>query len=77
MMVLDAFGLVVKQVPDALLVLAPRHPENKGMMAKLEAVLKELGWRHLFRSRVAGALLESDTQILIPDTMGELKDFPP
>ena len=75
MMVLDAFGLVVKQVPDALLVLAPRHPENKAMMAKLEAVLTERGWRHLFRSRVAGAPLASDTQILILDTMGEAQGF--
>jgi 3-deoxy-D-manno-octulosonic-acid transferase len=74
-LVLDAFGIVSEKIPNALLVLAPRHPENMKMIAKLEASLRKRALRHLFRSRIANIPLASDIQVLILDTIGELRDF--
>lgn len=74
-MVLDAFGEVLPQVPNALLVLAPRHPENREMMAGLADALRERSLRSVCRSAIADAALGPGVQVLILDTMGELKDF--
>ena len=73
--ILDAYRKVLTAVPRAFLVLAPRHPEVKERMEKLESFLKQETFRHVFRSRLDGARLEPDTQVLVLDTMGELKDF--
>jgi 3-deoxy-D-manno-octulosonic-acid transferase len=65
--VLDAFLRVRAEVPEAVLVLAPRHLE------RLRAVEHMLGERRLsftHRSRVARELL--DFPVILVDTMGEL-----
>lgn len=74
-MVLDAFGQVLRSVPDALLVLAPRHPENREMMTGLAEALRERSLRNVCRSGIPDAALGADEQALVLDTMGELKDF--
>jgi 3-deoxy-D-manno-octulosonic-acid transferase len=74
-MVLDAFRMVTEKIPNALLVLAPRHPENMEMITKLEALLRKRAWRHIFRRRIENISLTSDTEVLILDTIGELRDF--
>jgi len=70
--VLQAFCAIRALMPQALLVLAPRHPENLPRMTALLALLDEfgLGWRrrseHAPEAAAAGP-------VLILDTMGELR----
>ena len=73
--ILDIFRMVLVARPQALLVLAPRHPEVRERMEKLELFLRERNLDHVFRSRLVGAQLPNGTQVLVLDTLGELKDF--
>jgi 3-deoxy-D-manno-octulosonic-acid transferase len=70
--VLDAFQLVLKQFPEALLVLTPRHPENNERMAQLSEMLDKRKLGFSFRSKYEEGEL-SGTSVLVLDTMGELK----
>jgi 3-deoxy-D-manno-octulosonic-acid transferase len=72
---LDAIHGVLKRDPRALLVLAPRHPEISESMARLESFLEQRGLSYLFRSRVPDAELDPGVQVLVLDTIGELKYF--
>lgn len=74
LMILDAFDLLRREVPDALLVLAPRHPEQTDRMRKLEDAIATRGYAHAFRSR-SDAPVGPGLQLLVLDTMGELRDF--
>lgn len=73
--ILDAFRATLAAVPDTLLVLAPRHPEVLERMQKLEAFLRERSLSYAFKSRLGDAGLAPGTQVLVLDTLGELKDF--
>jgi 3-deoxy-D-manno-octulosonic-acid transferase len=73
--ILDVFRMVLVARPQVLLVLAPRHPEVRERMEKLESFLQERDFDYVFRSRLKGAQLNPDTQVLVLDTLGELKDF--
>lgn len=70
--VLDAFRKVLDQSPTALLVLAPRHPENLPMMAALERLLQARELDYRWRSQHE-ALHAIGSRVLILDTMGELR----
>jgi len=74
-MVLDAFMAVRNQHPDALLVLAPRHPEVTEHMAVLRNYLAERSLPGVFKSAVPDTPLAAATACLVLDTMGELRDF--
>lgn len=74
-LILGAFQRVLEQIPDALLVLAPRHPEKKDRMASLEALIQERGLCGVLRTRIGDVPLRTDVQCLVLDTMGELRDF--
>lgn len=65
--ILEAFRLVLAKVPNALLILVPRHPE------RFEAV-KQLCETEGFKlvSRSSSLPCEADTQIYLGDTMGEM-----
>jgi 3-deoxy-D-manno-octulosonic-acid transferase len=57
-------------VPDALLVLAPRHPQ------RFDAVAAWLGREGIdFRRRSGGEPCGAQTEVLLLDTLGELVDF--
>jgi 3-deoxy-D-manno-octulosonic-acid transferase len=56
--------------PDALLVLAPRHPQRFAAVAEQ---LAQQGWRYVRRS--SGEPVASDTEVLLLDTLGELARF--
>lgn len=73
--ILDAFKQTHSAVPDALLVLAPRHPEVLERMQELEALLRERQFGYVFRTRLDGDRLEPRIDVLVLDTMGELRDF--
>lgn len=73
--VLQAFAALRRRHPTALLVLAPRHPENLERMSALQAQLDEAGLATARRSRLEDAPLDAGTQCLVLDTVGELRDF--
>ncbi|NTV53177.1 MAG: 3-deoxy-D-manno-octulosonic acid transferase [Candidatus Firestonebacteria bacterium] len=65
--ILDAFALVRAEVPDAVLILAPRHLERLG---EVEKMLTARRLDFTTRSRVPTELL--DFPIVLLDTLGEL-----
>ena len=68
--VLAAHRLVIRQRPDALLILVPRHPN------RFEAVRSWLQTRQVtFVSRSRGEQVTTETSVLLADTLGELMMF--
>ena len=74
-MVLDAFVSLRQTHPDALLVLAPRHPEVANHMEALRGFLAQRSLVGVFKSTVRDAAMATDVACLVLDTMGELRDF--
>jgi 3-deoxy-D-manno-octulosonic-acid transferase len=68
--VLLAHQAILQEVPSALLVLVPRHPERFDKVAML---VQRRGYRMGRRSQSLGCDLQ--TQVLLGDTMGELLVF--
>ena len=68
--VLDAFDLVKKAIPQALLVLVPRHPQR---FDKVESLCEKRHFNVVRRS--SGAMCSAETDIFLGDTMGELAMF--
>ncbi len=65
--VLEAHRDVLRAVPDALLIVAPRHPPRFDAVA---ALLDTAGWRYARRSR--GGRVPPSVPVLLLDTIGEL-----
>ncbi|MDC9592826.1 lipid IV(A) 3-deoxy-D-manno-octulosonic acid transferase [Xenorhabdus sp. IM139775] len=65
--ILDAHCKLLKQFPDLLLILVPRHPERFGKAAELT---QKAGLNAILRS--AGTIPDTNVQVVIGDTMGEL-----
>jgi 3-deoxy-D-manno-octulosonic-acid transferase len=65
--VLEAFSQVLKQHPNTLLVLVPRHPERFNDVA---ALCRAQGFGCVLRSKAEP--VTPSTQILVGDTMGEM-----
>ena len=72
---LDAFAHVRRQCGDALLVIAPRHPEVAERMRALRELLAARGLEARFRSTLGDAALEAGVDCLVLDTIGDLRDF--
>jgi 3-deoxy-D-manno-octulosonic-acid transferase len=68
--VLDAHTTLKRSVADALLVLAPRHPQRFDGIA---ALLERRGL--IFDRRSRSGTVRSEAQVLLLDTMGELTAF--
>lgn len=68
--VLEAHTRVLRRFPDALLVIAPRHPERFRPVAQL---CRGYGFRTLTRSD--DTVARHDTQCFVADTLGELMNF--
>ena len=73
--ILDAFASVREQLGRALVVIAPRHPENRPMMASLATELGRRNVSFALRSTLADAPLADGIDCIVLDTMGELRDF--
>jgi 3-deoxy-D-manno-octulosonic-acid transferase len=68
--VLEAHRLVVKQVPDALLIVVPRHPE------RFDAVRQLMARQDIaFVSRTGEQAVVATCSVFLGDTMGELALF--
>ena len=65
--VLSAHEQVLRQRPDALLMIVPRHPERFQLVAGL---IERTGLSFVARS--SGDLCSPDTNVFLGDTMGEL-----
>jgi 3-deoxy-D-manno-octulosonic-acid transferase len=75
--VLDALGLLRRQHPQALQVLAPRHPEVPRNLQQLRQALQQRGLHAQWRSALGPAgegTLAPETDVLVLDTMGDLRD---
>ncbi len=68
--ILQAFSELKKQFSDLLLVLVPRHPER---FTSVTAQCEQAGWHTIRRSDSTNPNTETD--IVIGDTMGELLAF--
>jgi 3-deoxy-D-manno-octulosonic-acid transferase len=70
---LDAHALLLESIPNAVLLLVPRHRDRFAAVAEL---LARRGVRFASRSRMASGeeapQLSSDTPVLLVDTIGEL-----
>lgn len=68
--VLQAFAQILKQHPDTLLILVPRHPERFKQVEQL------LIAQHIsYTKRSTGQSPTPSTQVILGDTMGELNLF--
>jgi 3-deoxy-D-manno-octulosonic-acid transferase len=65
--ILAAHREILKQIPNALLVLVPRHPER---FAAVQALCQQQGFTVVNRSN--GQPCSADIQVYLGDTMGEL-----
>ena len=72
--VLDAFIALKKNIPDALLVIVPRHPEFKDRMTQLANLIKEKELNYIFKTDSDISMIK-DSDVLVVNTVGELKDF--
>ncbi len=68
--VANAHAEVLRHFPDALLIIAPRHPERFRPVVQL---CESIGLRT--RSRSEDGTAEPDTQCFVADTLGELLRF--
>ncbi len=68
--VLTAFAKVREWLPDTLLILVPRHPERFNKVAEL---CQRRGFKITRRSN--GAQADTQTQVFLGDTMGEMMLF--
>lgn len=66
-LILDAHQSLLKEQPDLLLILVPRHPER---FSTVEALLKKSEIPYILRS--SHTPLSAQTQVLFGDTMGEM-----
>lgn len=70
--ILDAFAQIKQQQPNILLVLVPRHPER---FASVATQCQQAGWKIIKRSDTTNTDTDTETDIVIGDTMGELSTF--
>ncbi len=69
-MVLLAHRLIQREIPNALLILVPRHPER---FATVRLLLERMDFQTVLRT--ADTPCNSDTEVLLGDTMGEVPLF--
>ncbi len=72
--VLDAFVGLRQHHPQALLVLAPRHPEVPANLEQIAERLATRGLASVRRSQLGDGVLPASCPVLVLDTMGELRD---
>ena len=68
--VLDAHRIILKKMPDAALILVPRHPER---FSGVQSLLQRQKVK--FVSRTSRKNFTASTEVLLGDTMGELPLF--
>ncbi|MDO8450883.1 MAG: glycosyltransferase N-terminal domain-containing protein [Rhodoferax sp.] len=72
-LVLDAFMELLATYPEAVLIVAPRYPEQHERRICLEAMLAQRRLIYVYRSTESSEW-PARTQVIVLDTMGELRD---
>ncbi|MGY8870333.1 MAG: 3-deoxy-D-manno-octulosonic acid transferase [Pseudomonadales bacterium] len=72
--VIKAFSEVLKELPEAIFVLAPRHPEKKDQLDAIVKLLKKYQISFNSKSKLESAS-DFNSSVLILDTLGELRNF--
>ncbi|WP_051222281.1 3-deoxy-D-manno-octulosonic acid transferase [Neptunomonas japonica] len=72
--VIKAFSEVLEEVPEAMFVLAPRHPEKKEQLGAIVSLLEKYKISYNFKSWLSNAS-SFNGKVLILDTLGELRSF--
>ena len=67
--VLDAYGRMLRQFPDTVMIIAPRHIDRVG---RIQARLHARGWRFQLRSALGEKDCIRTAPVVILDTFGEL-----
>jgi len=68
-MVLDAYEKIVREFPDTILIIAPRHIERTGEIGSL---LERRGFRYQLRSELDSDEAKRTEPVVIINTFGEL-----
>lgn len=68
-MVLDAYEKIMKEFPDTVLIIAPRHI---GRTTEIRSLLERRGFRYQLRSEIDGGAAKRTEPVIIIDTFGEL-----
>jgi 3-deoxy-D-manno-octulosonic-acid transferase len=68
-MVLDAYEKIVKEFPDTVLIIAPRHIERT---AEIRSLLERRGFRYQLRSEIDAGAAKRTEPVVIINTFGEL-----
>ena len=68
-MVLDAYDRVLREFPDTILIIAPRHVERSHEIGSL---VKKHGHDYQFRTRLDNGTARRTAKVVIIDTFGEL-----
>jgi 3-deoxy-D-manno-octulosonic-acid transferase len=68
--VLAAHKIIVQAIPEAVLILVPRHPER---FSGVQSLLQRQKWK--FVTRTSHKRFSATTEVLLGDTMGELPLF--
>ena len=68
-MVLDAYEKIIKEFPDTVLIIAPRHIERT---AEIRSLLERRGFRYQLRSEIDGGAAKRTEPVVIINTFGEL-----
>jgi len=68
-MVLDAYEKIVKEFPETVLIIAPRHIERT---AEIRSLLERRGFRYQLRSEIDGDVEKRTEPVVIINTFGEL-----
>ena len=68
-MVLDAFEKIVREFPDTVLIIAPRHIER---VPEIGSLVERRGFRYQLRSELGGDKAKRTEPVVIINTFGEL-----
>ncbi len=68
-MLVDAYGGIVREFPDTVLIIAPRHIER---VAEIESMLERRGLGYQLRSKLGPKQAKRTEPVVIIDTFGEL-----
>jgi 3-deoxy-D-manno-octulosonic-acid transferase len=68
--ILSAFGNILQQHPDCILILAPRHPERSNIIAELS---DKSGFVTVRKSQ--GQKVDDQVKVYVLDTLGELPEY--
>jgi len=68
-MVLDAYERIVKEFPDTVLIIAPRHIERT---AEISSLIERRGFRYQLQSEIDGNEEKRTESVVIINTFGEL-----